>query len=96
MASYFDEHDCQPLASGQSPDHLMHMARLLVDTGAWNETEFAAMFEQRTPPPASKEFLESLDDILIRNECEFVYIFTLLFLARCFFFPFLIFFLWPL
>ena len=37
MASYFDEHDCQPLASGQTPDHMMHMARLLVDTGHWND-----------------------------------------------------------
>jgi hypothetical protein len=37
MASYFDEHDCQPLAAGQSPDHVMHMARLLVDTGYWNQ-----------------------------------------------------------
>ena len=69
-SSYFDEHNCQPLSAGQSPDHLMHMARLLVDTGAWNEQEFAAMFEQRTPPPASKDYVENMQDILIREECE--------------------------
>ncbi len=37
MASYFDEHDCEPLAAGQQPDHFMHMARLLIDTGYWNQ-----------------------------------------------------------
>ena len=37
MASYFDEHNCQPLAEGQTPDHMMHIARLLVDTGHWDD-----------------------------------------------------------
>ena len=37
MASYFDEHNCQPLATGETPDHMMHIARLLVDTGHWND-----------------------------------------------------------
>ena len=27
MASYFDEHDCEPLEDGQQPNHLLHMAR---------------------------------------------------------------------
>ena len=36
MASYFDEHNCEPLAAGQTPDHMMHIARLLVDTGHWD------------------------------------------------------------
>ena len=34
---YFDEHNCQELADGQGPDHLMHFARLLIDTGMWNQ-----------------------------------------------------------
>ena len=37
MASYFDEHDCRPLGEGEQPDHMMHMARLLIDTGYWNQ-----------------------------------------------------------
>ena len=36
MASYFDEHNCEALAAGQTPDHMMHIARLLVDTGHWD------------------------------------------------------------
>lgn len=27
MASYFDEHDCEPLADGEQPNHMLHMAR---------------------------------------------------------------------
>ena len=37
MATYFDEHNCQELGDGQGPDHLMHYARLLIDTGVWNQ-----------------------------------------------------------
>ena len=68
MTSYFEEHDCEPLGSGQGPDHFLHFARLLIDSGAWNQTEFAAMFQERTPPPTSKKFLEDLKDHLVRSE----------------------------
>jgi hypothetical protein len=44
MASYFDEHDCQPLGQGEAPDHLMHFARLLIDTGAWNQVNAVDTF----------------------------------------------------
>ena len=37
LDGYFDEHNCQELADGQTPDHVMHFARLLIDTGHWNE-----------------------------------------------------------
>jgi hypothetical protein len=37
MASYFDEHSCEPLGQGEGPNHMMHIARLLIDTGAWND-----------------------------------------------------------
>ena len=37
MATYFDEHNCQELADGQGPNHLMHFARLLIDSGMWNQ-----------------------------------------------------------
>jgi hypothetical protein len=72
MASYFDEHDCQPLGQGEGPDHMMHMARLLIDSGAWNESEFSAMFSDRVPPPTSKKFLDDLKDHLVRNEGNFL------------------------
>ena len=58
----------RPDRAGQEPDHFMHFARLLVDSGAWNQTEFAAMFNDRTPPPTSKKFLEDLKDHLVKSE----------------------------
>ena len=70
MASYFDEHDCEPLRDGQGPDHFLHFARLLVDSGAWNQSEFSSMFSDRTPPPTSKKFLNDLKDHLVREETE--------------------------
>ena len=36
-ANYFDEHNCEPLANGQEPNHMMHIARLLFDTGVWHD-----------------------------------------------------------
>lgn len=68
MTSYFDEHDCEPLGNGQGPDHFLHFARLLIDSGAWSQTEFAAMFQDRVPPPTSKKFINDLKDRLIRDE----------------------------
>ncbi|XP_059097945.1 E3 ubiquitin-protein ligase RNF181-like [Tigriopus californicus] len=71
MASYFDEHDCEPLRQGEAPNHFMDFARLLVDTGAWREDEFAAIFSDRPPPPTSKKFLEEdMEEKMIRNECD--------------------------
>ena len=70
MASYFDEHDCEPLRDGQGPDHFLHFARLLVDSGAWNQSEFAGMFSDRTPPPTSKKFINDLKEHLVREETE--------------------------
>ena len=47
MTSYFDEHNCEELGPGQTPDHLMHFARLLIDTGAWNEVGSIAKMNTR-------------------------------------------------
>ena len=47
MTSYFDEHNCEELGPGQTPDHLMHFARLLIDTGAWNEVGSIAKINTR-------------------------------------------------
>lgn len=67
MASYFDEHNCEPLGDGQTPDGFLHFARLLVDSGAWNEAEFSSLFSHQTPPPTSKKFLSDLKDHLVRE-----------------------------
>ena len=40
MATYFDEHDCQELREGETPDHLMHFARLLMDSGVWDQVHY--------------------------------------------------------
>ena len=37
MASYFDEHDCTPLAEGERPDALLAMARFLATSGYWSQ-----------------------------------------------------------
>ena len=103
MATYFDEHNCQELAEGETPDHLLHFARLLMDAGVWDQVkncnwgliskkcissfkqiiypanqinhftnfqeEFDAMFRQgNAPPPASKKFVNSLDDVQLVND----------------------------
>ncbi len=52
------------------PDHIMHMARLLIDSGHWNQGDFSALFSDRTPPPTSKKFLDNLKDHLVRGEGE--------------------------
>ena len=39
MSNYFEEHDCRPLGQGEQPDHLMHIARLLIDTGMYDEVK---------------------------------------------------------
>ena len=70
MTSYFDEHDCEPLENGQGPNHFLHFARLLIDSGNWNQSEFAGLFSERTPPPTSKKFLSDLKDHLVRIESE--------------------------
>jgi len=60
MSSYFDEHDCTPLADGTAPDELLQFARFLVDSGNWDHEAFSGMFEDRPPPPTSKAFVASL------------------------------------
>lgn len=35
MSSYFSEHDCEPLANGEQPNHYLHFARLIATGGYW-------------------------------------------------------------
>ncbi|UJR34342.1 hypothetical protein I4U23_021745 [Adineta vaga] len=65
MTSYFDEHNCEPLGSGEQPDHLLHLARLLLDSGLGAEfqLEFERIFgdvDGRKQPPAAKHIIENL------------------------------------
>jgi hypothetical protein len=65
MASYFDEHNCEALAEGEQPDHLAHFRQLLLDSGhgAEMDLEFARMFGDDKPPPASAKVINDLPDV---------------------------------
>lgn len=56
MADYFHEMGWQPLAEGQQPNHLLHMARLFRDYNMFQELGAT----ERLPPPASKQAVENL------------------------------------
>ncbi|KAJ4433514.1 hypothetical protein ANN_15823 [Periplaneta americana] len=56
MADYFEEMGWEPLAQGQTPNQLLHLARLLRDFGMWEELGVG----QKLPPCASKECVENL------------------------------------
>ena len=64
MASYFDEHDCAELGPGQEPDHWLHLARLLLDSGLAVDLdmEFARLFgaDDGQMPPTSQRFMDDL------------------------------------
>ncbi|XP_005108139.1 E3 ubiquitin-protein ligase RNF181 [Aplysia californica] len=68
MASYFDEHDCQPLEDGQTPNHALHLARLLLDSGLAAEwdMEYNRFFGgEGRAPPASKKAVAELETKLV-------------------------------
>ncbi|XP_067949403.1 E3 ubiquitin-protein ligase RNF181-like [Watersipora subatra] len=68
MASYFDEHNCEPLGHGQSPDHLLHLARMLQEGGYMEE--FQELFGQiQSSPPASQEVVKQLPELEV-NESD--------------------------
>ena len=70
MSSYFDEHDCAPLADGAAPDELIQFARFLVTSGNWNNEAFSALFADKPPPPTSKKFIEALPSRVIRDDLD--------------------------
>lgn len=68
MASYFDEHNCEPLGEGETPNHMLHLARLLLDTGLSAEwqMEYDRIFGgERKIPRASKKAIEELQTQLV-------------------------------
>lgn len=58
MADYFDEMGWEPLGAGQTPNHLLHMARLLRDFAMWEELGHG----HKLPPCASKASILNLQE----------------------------------
>ena len=73
MASYYDEHNCEPLRDGETPNHNLLLARLLLDTGIaveW-EMEYSRLFHgERPPPPTSKKVIEELPTVSVTQAEE--------------------------
>lgn len=72
MASYFDEHSCNPLRTGEVPDHFLHFARLILHGGYWQDMqlEFSQLFGfgDKPPPATSKEFMNNLETLPITEK----------------------------
>lgn len=66
MADYFEEMGWEPLAQGQTPNQLLHFARLLRDFGMWEELGHG----ERLPPCASKKAVEDLEQKKITSSGE--------------------------
>jgi hypothetical protein len=58
MADYFEEMGWEPLGPGQTPNQLLHMARLFRDFGMWEELGHG----QKLPPSASKASILNLKE----------------------------------
>lgn len=72
MSSYYEEHDCAPLAEGEEPNHFLHLARLLLDSGLgvdW-QIEFERLFGDERKPPAAKQVIATLPETndFVENE----------------------------
>jgi len=52
------------------PDHMLHMARFLLDSGvaADTEMELDRLFPHGRPPPTSKEFVQNLEKFSPKSE----------------------------
>ncbi|XP_034242423.1 E3 ubiquitin-protein ligase RNF181-like [Thrips palmi] len=66
MADYFEEMNCTPLGEGETPNFLLHMARLLQDFGMWEELGT----NKKLPPPASKQVVKDLKEDTVQEEGE--------------------------
>lgn len=71
MSCYFDEHNCE---EGSRPNNTLHLARLLLDTGAATDAEFERMFLELigrgevSTPPASEAVISALPRIPVSQE----------------------------
>ncbi|KAI4457550.1 e3 ubiquitin-protein ligase praja [Holotrichia oblita] len=64
MASYFEEMGWQPLGDGETPNHLLHLARLLRDYNMFEELGV----NQKLAPPASKKVVDELPEETVDAE----------------------------
>ncbi|XP_050711974.1 E3 ubiquitin-protein ligase RNF181-like isoform X2 [Eriocheir sinensis] len=76
MTSYFDEHNCQPVAPAEPRNDFLHIARLLRQAGYSEMTvegivvEISQIFgsDESPPPPASKEFVKDLPTVTMEKK----------------------------
>jgi hypothetical protein len=77
MASYFDEHDCEPLGENERPNNDLLLARLLLDSGIADALglDFESLMGlnptssgSQLPPPTSKEWLKNAFETKVFDE----------------------------
>ncbi|KAG7310046.1 hypothetical protein JYU34_004578 [Plutella xylostella] len=68
MAGYFEEMGWTPLENGEQPNHLIQMARFLIDFGIYDD-DFSGEWP-RLPPPASKDAVKKLPEKTISTETK--------------------------
>ncbi|KAL1123225.1 hypothetical protein AAG570_002312 [Ranatra chinensis] len=66
MAGYFEEMGWTELGDGETPNQLLHLARLLRDFGMFEELGEG----KRLPPPASKRIVNNLPELEIKQAEE--------------------------
>lgn len=62
MSDYFTEMGWTPLSDGETPNHLIQMARFLRDSGMWD-----LLGQDKLPPPASKTVVKDLPEVKIER-----------------------------
>nr|XP_012423210.1 PREDICTED: E3 ubiquitin-protein ligase RNF181 isoform X1 [Odobenus rosmarus divergens] len=69
MASYFDEHDCEPLDSEQEArtNMLLELARSLFNRMDFEDLGLVVDWDHHLPPPAAKAVVENLPRTVIRG-----------------------------
>uniref|UniRef100_A0AC11AS69 Ring finger protein 181 n=1 Tax=Ovis aries TaxID=9940 RepID=A0AC11AS69_SHEEP len=69
MASYFDEHDCEPLDRERDPrtNMLLELARSLFNRMDFEDLGLVVDWDHHLPPPAAKTAVENLPRTVIRG-----------------------------
>uniref|UniRef100_F7DTS5 Ring finger protein 181 n=1 Tax=Equus caballus TaxID=9796 RepID=F7DTS5_HORSE len=69
MASYFDEHDCEPLDTEQEArtNMLLELARSLFNRMDFEDLGLVVDWDHHLPPPAAKTVVENLPRTVIRG-----------------------------
>lgn len=66
MAGYFEEMGWRELEEGEQPNHLLHMARFLLDFG-FHDDNFSGQWP-KLPPPAAKTVVDQLPDVTVESK----------------------------